>query len=173
MINVDKLKKIKVCLFDVDGILTDARVWFDGAVGFNRYFNVRDGYGIKVLMQHGITVGIISGGDSTGVIERLKQLGVKHTYLGNEDKRSAYLDIRSKTNVSDDEILYMGDELFDLPLLRKCGFSATVPTACPEVLEMVDYVTVRDCGHGAVREVIDHLRHAQNIHPHIPDFDED
>jgi 3-deoxy-D-manno-octulosonate 8-phosphate phosphatase (KDO 8-P phosphatase) len=166
-----KLTKIKICLFDVDGILTDAKVWFDGEVGFNRTFNVRDGYGLKLLIEHGIVVGIISGGNSTGVIERFKQLGIKDTYLGNEDKRSAYLDMRSKYNVTDEQMLYMGDELFDLPLLKKCGFSATVPSACSEVLQVVDYITSRDCGNGAVREVVDHLREAQNIRPHIPDFD--
>ena len=168
----DKLKKIKVVCLDVDGILTDGRVFYQGEeMGFNRYFNVYDGYGMKVLKEAGLKVGVITGGNSLSVTKRSEQLQLDFCYMGNEDKRVPFLDIMKKYNVSAEEVLYMGDELFDIPLLKKAGFSATVTTASDEVKESVDYVTERLGGHGAVREVMDLVRYAQNIQPHIPTFE--
>ncbi len=169
----EKLKKIKVCAFDVDGILTDGRVWWAGEeVGWNRYFNIRDGYGLKVLQKAGYKVGIISGGNSAGLRKRFKEnLALDFIYQGSEDKRGAFLEIM-KEGYKAEEILYMGDEHFDMPLLKKAGFSATVPEACVDIKEVVDYVTQSEGGRGAAREVIDRLRYACNIHPEIPDFED-
>lgn len=165
----DKLKKIKVCLFDVDGILTDGRIYWSGEeCGFNRYFHCQDGYGLKMLMRAGLKVGVISGGDSLGVKKRFEEnLKLDYVYLGNEDKRAAYDEILKKAGVTEEETLYMGDEFFDLPILKRAGFSATVPNTSFEVREAVDYVTRRDGGTGCVREVIDLLRHVQGIVPEI------
>lgn len=166
-----KLKKIKVVALDLDGILTDCHVWWASEeVGFNRTFNIYDGYGMKLLMSSGIKVGVITGGNSVSVQKRTDQLGVDFCYAGNEDKRSAFLDIMKKYEVSADEILYMGDELFDIPLLKKAGFSATVPNTCDEVKEIVDYVTVRESGRACAREVMDLVRYAQGIIPVAEDF---
>jgi 3-deoxy-D-manno-octulosonate 8-phosphate phosphatase (KDO 8-P phosphatase) len=166
-----KLKNIKVVVFDLDGILTDAHVWWASEeVGFNRTFNIYDGYGMKVLMKAGIKVGVITGGNSVSVQKRVDQLGLNFCYAGNEDKRSAFLDVLKRYNVEASEVLYMGDELFDIPLLRKAGFSATVPNTCEEVLAIVDYVTKRESGKGCAREVIDLVRYAQNIIPENEDF---
>lgn len=166
-----KLKKIKVACFDLDGILTDAKVHYDGAeVGFNRSFNVYDGYGMKLLMTAGLKVGVITGGDSVSVKKRVEQLGLDFCYAGNEDKSQAFRDLMKKYNVKADEILYMGDELFDIPLLKACGFAATVPSAGLEVLAVVDHVTTRVSGNGCAREVIDMLRYAQGIIPKIEDL---
>jgi 3-deoxy-D-manno-octulosonate 8-phosphate phosphatase (KDO 8-P phosphatase) len=167
-----KLKKIKVACFDLDGILTDAKVHYDGEeVGFNRSFNVYDGYGMKLLMSAGIKVGVITGGNSVSVQKRVEQLKLDYCYAGNEDKREAFLDLMKRYNVKADEILYMGDELFDIPLLKKAGFAATVPSASIEVRENVDYVTSRVSGGACAREVIDMLRYAQNIIPVIPEIE--
>jgi 3-deoxy-D-manno-octulosonate 8-phosphate phosphatase (KDO 8-P phosphatase) len=166
-----KLKKIKVAVFDLDGILTDAHVWWASEeVGFNRTFNIYDGYGMKLLMNAGLKVGVITGGNSVSVQKRVTQLGLDFCYAGNEDKRGAFLDILSRYSVKAEEVLYMGDELFDIPLLKKAGFSATVPNTCDEVLEIVDYVTKRESGKGCAREVIDLIRYAQNIGPADEDF---
>lgn len=160
----DKLSKIKVCLFDCDGILTDGKVYWSGQeVGFNRHFNVLDGYGIKILMKAGIKVGVITGGDSIGVRTRFEALGIDYFYMGNEDKVEAFNEVLTRASVSEEEVLYMGDEFFDLPLLRRAGFSATVPHASIEIREAVDYVTHREAGEACVREVIDMLRHVQKI----------
>jgi 3-deoxy-D-manno-octulosonate 8-phosphate phosphatase (KDO 8-P phosphatase) len=164
----DKLSKIKIVLFDVDGILTDGKLYYSGnEVGYNRFFHTHDGYGLKIMMEAGIKVGIISGGDSLGVKKRFSDLGIKHLYLGSEDKRAAFNEILEKEGLSKEQALYMGDEFFDLPILKQAGFSATVPSASIEVREQVDYVTSYDSGEGCVREVIDMLRHVQGIVPHI------
>tara|TARA_B100000212_G_scaffold341655_1_gene325489 strand:+ start:786 stop:1346 length:561 start_codon:yes stop_codon:yes gene_type:complete len=166
----DKLKKIKVAIFDVDGILTNGKVYWSGdEVGFNRFFNVRDGYGLKVLKNAGLHVGIITGGDSVGVSKRMRGLGLSDDmiHMGNEDKRDAFEKILNTTGVNEDEVLYMGDEFFDLPILKRAGFSATVPNASMEVREAVDYVTHFSAGEGCAREVIDMLRFAQGIVPQV------
>ncbi|MCB9093786.1 MAG: HAD hydrolase family protein [Halobacteriovoraceae bacterium] len=168
----EKLTPIKIALFDCDGILTDGRVYYQGEeVGFNRFFFVQDGYGLKMLMNAGIKVGVISGGSSTGLYNRMDQLGIHYKCFGNEDKREAYLDILKRENAEDREILYMGDEFFDLPLLKRAGFAATVKHASHEIQETVDYVCHRDAGKGAAREVIDLMRYAQGWSPNVPDFE--
>jgi 3-deoxy-D-manno-octulosonate 8-phosphate phosphatase (KDO 8-P phosphatase) len=167
----DKLKKIKVVVFDLDGILTDSHIWWASEeVGFNRNFCIYDGYGMKILMKAGLKVGVITGGNSVSVYKRTDQLGLDFCYAGNEDKRAAFTDLIEKYKVDPSEVLYMGDELFDLPLLRKAGFSATVPNTSDEVKEAVDYVTIRESGKGCAREVIDLVRYAQNIAPMHEDF---
>lgn len=164
----EKLKKIKVALFDVDGICTNGKVYWSGEeVGFNRFFHVRDGYGMKILKEAGLHVGIITGGDSVGVEKRFQGLGLDIVHMGNEDKRQAFEHVLKSTGCSESEVLYMGDEFFDLPLLMRSGFSATVPNASMEIREAVDYVTHFGAGEGCVREVIDMLRFAQGIVPKI------
>jgi 3-deoxy-D-manno-octulosonate 8-phosphate phosphatase (KDO 8-P phosphatase) len=168
----DKLKKIKVIAFDIDGVLTDGTIHWDGVeVGFNRSSHTHDGYMMKVLMKAGLQVGVISGGDSIGVVKRFSEnLGLSFIFLGDEDKRVPYKKLLER-GFKDEEILYMGDEFFDIPLLKRAGFSATVSDACGEVKEIVDYVTKRSGGRAAAREVMDLVRYAQGIEPVVPDFE--
>lgn len=166
-----KLKKIKVVAFDLDGILTDGHLWWAGEeVGWNRTFYIYDGYGMKLLMKSGIKVGVITGGDSVSVTKRVDLLKLDFLFKGKEDKREAFLEIMKRYDVSAEEILYMGDEHFDIPLLKKAGFSATVPNTGEEVKAVVDYVTIKESGKGCAREVIDLLRYAQGIEPRVEDF---
>lgn len=167
----DKLSKIKVCAFDIDGVLTNGLVWYDeGPNKFNRFSHTSDGYGLKVLMQAGIKVGVISGGQSLGVEKRFKEnLGLDFTFFGNEDKREAYKKIL-EMGYKEEEILFMGDEFFDLPLLMASGFSATTNEASFEIRQRVDYVAKKPAGMGCVREVIDIVRYAKDIYPEILDF---
>lgn len=166
-----KLAPIKVAAFDVDGCLTDGRVWWDGeALGFNRSTNTLDGYGLKLLMKMGIKTGVISGGDSVSVRERFKKnLNLDFIFLGSEDKREAYKRILAM-GFGDEEILFMGDEFFDAPLLLQAGFSATTSYASPELQGIADYVCQRPPGEGCVREVIDLLRIQRAYTPEILDF---
>ena len=160
-----KLKGIKVLAFDVDGILTDGSIWYTGSeVGWNRPFNTRDGYMMAELMRRGFKVGIMTGGNSRSVFERFGQggrgLGVDFIFADDEDKQASYEKVKAM-GFKDEEILYMGDEFFDLPVLERCGFSATVPEASAEIREAVDYVTWCSAGRGAAREVMDIFRYAQ------------
>ncbi|TNE97184.1 MAG: hypothetical protein EP326_11915 [Deltaproteobacteria bacterium] len=168
----DQLSKIKCVAFDCDGILTTGHIRYDSEeVGWNRSFHTSDGYGMLVLRRAGLKVGVISGGDSLGISKRFREnLQMDFTFFGDEDKRVAYKKLHDM-GFKDEEILYMGDEFFDVPLLKRCGFAATVPHASPEVQEVADYVTERQAGFAAAREVIDILRFAQDITPQIPDFD--
>ena len=167
-----KLEKIKLCAFDVDGILTDGRIWWHGEeVGWNRYSHIRDGYGLVLLKRLGLKVGVITGGNSLSIDKRFHEnLRLDFVYKGNEDKRSAFLQLLEQ-GYKPEEILYMGDELFDIPLLKKAGFAATVPSASYEVKAVVDYITTCEAGQGAVREVIDMLRFAQNLVVEIPELE--
>ena len=165
------LKHIKVCAFDCDGILTDGSVFWAGTdIGWNRITTTRDGYGFKILQKAGLKVGVISGGDSLSLYKRfLENLKLDFLYAGNDDKRPAYKKILSH-GFQDKEILYMGDEFFDIPLIKQCGFGATVSTASYEVQEAADYIASTPPGHGAAREVIDILRYVHNIVPEVPGF---
>jgi 3-deoxy-D-manno-octulosonate 8-phosphate phosphatase (KDO 8-P phosphatase) len=168
----DKLKPIKVALFDIDGVLTDGTIHYDGAeMGFNRSTHTHDGYGMKMLMASGLKVGVISGGDSLGIIKRFQEnLSLDYVFLGNEDKREAYNKILNE-GYKPDEILYVADEFFDLPLLMRSGFSACPPSSVFEVRSRVDYVTANSSGHGCAREVMELLRLAQGWAPEVLDFD--
>ena len=165
------LKKIKVCAFDCDGILTDGSVYWAGQeIGWNRLTGTRDGYGMKILQGAGIKVGVISGGNSPSLYKRfMDNLKLDFLYTGSDDKRPAYNKIIAQ-GYRDEEILYMGDEFFDIPLIKKCGFGATVSAASYEVQEAADYVAMTPPGYGAAREVIELVRYAQNIVPIVPDF---
>ena len=170
-IHKEKLSAIKVCAFDVDGVLTDGKVWWAGEeVGWNRATDTRDGYGLVLLKRLGYKVGVITGGDSLSIKKRFEEnLKLDFVFSGNEDKREAFKSIMDM-GYKKSEILYMGDEHFDMPLLKVAGFSATVCNASFEVKEVVDHVTTCRGGEGAVREVIDLLRVANNITPQIPVF---
>ena len=162
-----KLQKIKVLAFDVDGILTDGSVHYDGQeIGWSRSFNTRDGYMMQELMRRGHKVGVMTGGNSRSIYERFgdrnKGLNLDFIFADSENKLASYAKIKDM-GFRDDEILYMGDEFFDLPVLEKCGFSATVPEASLEILEAVDHVTSKPAGRGAAREVMDIFRYANGI----------
>ena len=168
----EKLSKIKLFLSDVDGVLTDSNIYWAGdEIGWNRSFNIADGYGLKLLSEAGIKTGIITAGKSSGVISRFKSLGVDYIKCGNHDKRQAYLDIIEDCKVADEEVLYIGDEFFDIPLLKKVGFSASVSHASPEVKNVCDFVVQSPAGRGCVRELIEMLRYVTGFVPNIPDFE--
>jgi 3-deoxy-D-manno-octulosonate 8-phosphate phosphatase (KDO 8-P phosphatase) len=162
-----RFKKIKLLLLDVDGVLTDGTVqWIEGQ-GFTRTYHINDGYGIKLLQSLGVPVGIISGGSSKDLQERIKLLQIQHVVLGSEDKLTSLEKISKDTGIPFSEICFVGDELFDIPALRKVGLSITVPNGMIEVKKIAHYITSKAGGQAAVREVIDAIRAAQNL---IPDY---
>jgi 3-deoxy-D-manno-octulosonate 8-phosphate phosphatase (KDO 8-P phosphatase) len=159
-----RLKKIKLLALDVDGVMTDGRLFWLENHGWTRYFHIKDGYGLKLLMKAGIDVAVISGGDSKDVRVRTEFLKIKHVFLGDENKIIAFDKIMASTGLKADEIAFMGDDLFDLPVLTRVGFSATVPHAVDSVKAKVNYITESAGGWGAVREIADAIRAAQG-HP--------
>ncbi len=162
-----RLKKIKILILDVDGVMTDGRVfWLEGH-GWTRHFHVKDGYGLKILMKAGIQVAVISGGESKDVRTRMEFLKIPYVFLGDEDKVKALEKIMQATGFTADQMAFMGDDLFDIPVLEKVGFSATVPHAVDEVKSRSHYVTESNGGWGAVREVADAIRRAQGLGPYI------
>lgn len=150
---VDRLRRIKLLLLDVDGVLTDCRVFLDSNGEWKRLFSIRDGYGIKRLTESGYQVGVITGSKSKDIQERVKALGMHFFVEGTLDKKPAFDLILKQAGLSADEVAFVGDDDFDLPVLRAAGFAATVPEAMEEVLESVHYITSRPGGNGAVREV--------------------
>jgi len=157
----DKAKAIRLLVLDVDGVLTTGALYY-GNDGFEmRGFHIHDGMGIKLLQNAGIKVAIISGKQSAPVERRIKDLQIEHAYLGYDVKLPAYEDLKQKLDIKDHEVAYMGDDLPDLPVLRRVGFSITVPEA-PEIIKQhVDYITKIKPGKGAVREVCEFILEAQ------------
>ena len=163
----DKLSRIKLMILDVDGVLTDGRIYWLSEQGWTRSYHTQDGYGIRLMMRNGIQVAVFSGSDSQDIRERMKILNITHAYLGSEDKIKALEDLIQKTGLSVDQMLFIGDDLFDIPVLERVGFSATVPHACAAVKKRVDYVTEAHGGFGAVRELVEALRQVQGIGPYL------
>lgn len=149
------LKKIKLLLLDVDGVMTDGGIYISNSGDESKKFNVQDGYGISKLQRTGIQVGIITGRLSNIVARRAEELGITEVYQNLDNKLEVYESIKKKLNLSDADIAYIGDDEFDLPVLERVGFSATPIDAVPIMKKRVHYVCTRGGGNGAVREVID------------------
>ncbi len=152
-LDVQKLKPIKMLVLDVDGVLTDCRLWMDSNGEWKRIYSVRDGVGIKELAAAGYKLAIITGAQATDVRARAKMLGFDYFYEGAVDKWPSFEKLQKDSGISKDEMAYVGDDIFDIPLLKAVAFGATVPEAVDEVLEVADYVTKRPGGNGAVREI--------------------
>jgi 3-deoxy-D-manno-octulosonate 8-phosphate phosphatase (KDO 8-P phosphatase) len=153
-----KLQKVRMLICDVDGVLTDGRLWISDDGKWRRYFHIKDGVGMNLLRECGYEIGVISGGKSDDVITRMAFLKVPHVYLEASDKVGPFNDVLAKTGFKEEEIAFIGDEIFDIPIFKRVGFAATVPGAVNEVKKAAHYVTETKGGEGAVREVIDFIR---------------
>lgn len=153
----DRLAKIRLLLLDVDGILTDGRIIYDHDGVESKMFDVKDGHGLKLIQRAGIRVGIITGRSSEVVALRARELGIDIVYQGAKEKMVPYREILEKLGLEDDEVAYMGDDLVDLPVLSRVGFSATVADAVEDIKPYVHYVAQKRGGRSAVREVCDLL----------------
>ena len=155
------LRDIRMLLTDVDGILTDGHIHFDGAGVEIKTFHVHDGAGLVYWHRCGGKSGFVSGRGSDVVRKRAEELKVEEIHLGKLDKLPVVEDILARHDLTPANIAYIGDDLADLPVLRIAGFAATVPEARPEVLSAVHYVTETRAGRGAVRELVEVLLKAQ------------
>ncbi len=153
--NLARLKKIKMLVMDVDGVMTDGRIIYTSEGQWSRFYNVRDGAGIVLLINAGYKTGIITGAQSIDVVKRAEHLKVHHVHMGKVDKGPAYDEIKKSSGYTDEEICYIGDDVFDVPLLKQVGFAATVPGALDVAKEVSHYVTTQTEGMGALRELCD------------------
>jgi 3-deoxy-D-manno-octulosonate 8-phosphate phosphatase (KDO 8-P phosphatase) len=158
-----KLKRIKMIVLDVDGVLTDGSIIVGSDGGEYKRFNVHDGYGITRAHQKGMKFAIISGRESKVTTIRAERLKITEVYQGNEDKLTVFQHIKTKFNLEYADVCFMGDDEFDLPLLRKVGVSFAPADAMEKVLDEVDYVTAMPGGRGAVREIIDMILTAKKL----------
>jgi len=156
----EKLKNIKLLLLDVDGILTDGSIIINDRGEETKVFHVRDGHGLKLVQRSGIRVGLLTGRESGVVAHRSAELGIDLVIQGAKDKLEKFDQLLQQENLKAEQVAYLGDDLIDLPVLRRAGFSATASDGIVEVREMVDYVATLPGGRGAVREVCELLLRA-------------
>jgi 3-deoxy-D-manno-octulosonate 8-phosphate phosphatase (KDO 8-P phosphatase) len=157
----EKAKKIKLILFDCDGILTDGGLYVLPSGDEFRRFHVHDGYGIRLLHRNGIGTGIISGKDSEAVRKRASYLGMEFVRLGITDKQEVIKEIIDLTRLAAEEVAFVGDDVFDLEAMKIVGLSVSTPNAQSEVREAVDHVTQTRGGEGAAREIAQMILQAQ------------
>jgi 3-deoxy-D-manno-octulosonate 8-phosphate phosphatase (KDO 8-P phosphatase) len=155
---------VKLMIFDVDGILTDGCLHFGPEGEMMKTFNVLDGQGIRLLQQSGVATAIISARQSRIVIKRAEDLGITHILQGIHDKKAAFLELIAVLSVKPEHCGFMGDDVIDLPVLSRVGFSASVPNGHAEVRSRVDYVSQASGGGGAAREVCDFIMQAQGTY---------
>ena len=151
----EKLADIRLLLLDVDGVMTDGGIIYDGNGLETKVFNVKDGHGIKMLQRHGIEVGIITGRTSLVVDIRARELAIELVYQGALKKIDSYNDVKRRTGLTDSQIAYMGDDVIDVPVMRRVIFAAAPSDALIDARNVAHYVTVCAGGRGAVREVCD------------------
>lgn len=159
----EKARKIRLLIVDIDGVLTDGGLQFDNRGEEYKTFNSLDGHGIRMLLECGIDVAVISGRQSGIVEHRMRDLGVRHVYQGRRDKLPALEELAAATGLDAEQIAYVGDDLPDLPVMRRVGFAIAVQNAHSFVKQHCDWVTTAPGGKGAVREISDFMLQAQSL----------
>ena len=156
-----RAQKVRMIIFDVDGVLTDGGIYVGAEGELYKPFNCRDGLGIALWQRAGFKTAVITGRDSAMVANRVAELHITALWQNCPDKRDAYAELKARYGLADEEIAYVGDDLIDLPILVQVGLAAAVGDAAPEVRAQVHITTVHTGGHGAAREVIEFILKAQ------------
>jgi 3-deoxy-D-manno-octulosonate 8-phosphate phosphatase (KDO 8-P phosphatase) len=159
------LRRVRLLVLDVDGVLTDGRLFYGPKGESLKAFHVRDGFGIKQAAGAGVTVAILSGRKSAAVASRARELGIRHVVQGASDKLVALRKLAKSRGVSLEECACVGDDTPDAPILEAAGLGIAVADAHPDALAAANLVTTRTGGHGAVREVCDWLVAARKVSP--------
>lgn len=157
----ERAKKIRMLVLDVDGVLTDGRLYFDNTGNEMKAFNTRDGLGMRALQRTGIELAVITGKKSAIVAQRMEQLNVQHVYQGRVDKLNAFKHLLEATGLEAEQICFAGDDWIDLPVLLRVGLAVTVADADEHVKKHVHWITQRNGGEGAVREICNLIMAAQ------------
>jgi 3-deoxy-D-manno-octulosonate 8-phosphate phosphatase (KDO 8-P phosphatase) len=162
---MQRAKRIRVLLSDVDGVLTDGRVWLqswpDGTAHEIKGFDAQDGAGFALARTAGLRTGVITGRDSPAMTRRAQEMGLEFVYQGQATKTGAYEEILRQTGAREEEVCYVGDDLPDLPVLKRVGLAVAVANAVPEVKKAAHCVTRLHGGAGAIREVVELILKAQ------------
>lgn len=158
----ERASKIRLLILDVDGVLTDGKLYFDHQGNEMKAFNTRDGLGMKALQRCGIGVAVITGRTSEAVTHRMAQLDIQHVYQGREDKLNAFLQLLELTGLDAEQVCFAGDDWIDLPVLLRAGLAVTVADAENVVKDRVHWITQRNGGDGAVREICNLILAAQD-----------
>lgn len=160
----DRAKTVRLAIFDVDGIMTDGSLYLSDDGQEMKAFYSLDGHGLKMLRRSGVELALITGRTSKVVLHRAANLGISHIYQGIEEKAEAFHHLIEQLNTPPEQCAYMGDDVVDLPVLRRCGLAITVPDAPPLVKQHAHYVTKLTGGRGAVREVCEMIMQAQQTY---------
>lgn len=159
-----KARQVKLLLLDVDGVLTDGTLFFSSDGTESKAFNTQDGFGIRLMQEAGIDVGVITARQSAAVTKRAENLKMRYVYQGESNKLTAYNAILKDSGLKPVEVAYMGDDWLDLILLKRVGFAAAPSNGVTEVKEIAHYATVQSGGNGAVREICDLILRAKGLH---------
>lgn len=158
----DRARKIKLLILDVDGVLTNAQLFMSNQGEVIKAFNTLDGHGIKMLQESGVQTAIITARNDEAVRCRAEQLNISHYFYGQHDKKQAYFELLKKAQVQPEEVAMIGDDVIDLPILSRCGLPIAVANAHEFVKQHAAWITQKNGGFGAVREITDLIMHAQN-----------
>jgi len=159
--SANPLGKLRLVAFDIDGVFTDGRFYLSDDGVESKSFCTQDGFGIRQLLKVGIEIAVISGRKSAAVERRMSELGVRHVILACHDKTAAFDTLTEELGITAGEAAFVGDDIPDLPLLSKVGYSFAVANAVSAVREYCDYTTAASGGNGAVREICDLVLAAQ------------
>ena len=160
---ISKARHIRIAIFDVDGVLTDGGLYYAEAGDAMKAFDVRDGMGIKVLQDAGVEIAIITSRRAPSVRLRAEDLGISRVQQGVADKLAGFEALLAATGIAPDAAAFLGDDLVDLPVLRRCGFAATVADAPAVLKRHADYVTRAAGGRGAAREFCELILHSRGM----------
>jgi len=158
---LERARQVRLVIFDVDGVLTDGRLFLGDDGQKYKAFHARDGHGMKLLQQTGVTLAVITGRTSEVVRIRMEHLGIRHVYQGQDDKLQAYVALKTTLRLSDERIAYVGDDVVDLPIMRRAGLAVAVADAHPLTRSHSHWQTPSPGGRGAAREVCDLIMEAQ------------
>ena len=159
---LDRARRIRLLILDCDGVLTDGRIIMLPDSDETKAFDVKDGHGIVMAQRAGLRIAIISGRKSSVVRARAEELGVAHLYEMAWVKTEPYEKVLAEEGLGDEEVCYVGDDVVDIPLLRRAGLAVAVADAVEETKQHSHFVTTRGGGRGAVREVIEFILKAQD-----------
>ena len=157
----EKIKRVRMLILDVDGVLTNGQIFFGNEGELFKQFNVQDGMGISLFRQAGHKTAVITGRTSDIVRLRSAELKIDDVYQGSMSKKAALQDIMDKHHLTADEICYIGDDLIDIPVMNRVGLPCAVANAVPEVKSVAAYVSAKEGGRGAVREIVEMILKTQ------------